>query len=295
MFESLVPRASSFAGDIDDQIWLIAILAGFWFCVATGVFFWSLFRYRHRPGERSQYISGEKPEEKRWITIPHNIILICDVFIVVGAIRVWYHVKQQLPTPERTIRVISQQWAWTFVDPGADGQFDTEDDIKTVDEMHMKSGTLYHYKLYSRDVLHSFSIPAFRVKHDAIPGRVITGWFKSDRPGAYDIQCNEICGIGHGIMGARLYVDAPQDFDAWVKKNTATPPAPAVTPAAAPAQPAAQPGAAAPAQPGAAAPAQPEVQPGALAPTGAAAAGAVPAAAPSAPAPPQPSTPPNAR
>ena len=88
MFESLVPRASSFAGDIDDQIWLIAILAGFWFCVATGVFFWSLFRYRHRPGERSQYITGEKPEEKRWISIPHGLVLICDVFILVGAIRV---------------------------------------------------------------------------------------------------------------------------------------------------------------------------------------------------------------
>jgi cytochrome c oxidase subunit 2 len=281
MFESLVPRASSFAGDIDDQIWLIAILAGFWFCVATGVFFWSLFRFRHRPGERSQYITGEKPEEKRWITIPHNLILICDVFIVVGAIRVWYHVKQQLPKPERTIRVISQQWAWTFVDPGADGQFDTDDDIKTVDEMHMKSGTMYHYKLYSRDVLHSFSIPAFRVKHDAIPGRTITGWFKSDRPGVYDIQCNEICGIGHGIMGARLYVDTPQDFDAWIKKNTATPPAPApaVTPAApAPAQPAAQP-----------------AQPGAAVPAGSPPTGAAPAVAPAAPATPQPPTQPNAR
>lgn len=240
MFESLVPRASSFAGDIDDQIWLIAILVGFWFFVALGVFFWSLYRYRKRPGQRSQYITGEKPEEKRWISIPHGLVLICDVFIVVGAIRVWYHVKQQLPTPERTVRVIGQQWAWVFVDPGLDGQFDTADDIRTVDEMHIKSGTLYHYKLYSRDVLHSFSIPAFRLKHDAIPGRIITGWFKSDRPGVYDIQCNEICGIGHGIMGARLYVDTPPLFGAWLNKNTvpaalaAPTPTLAVAPVAAP-------------------------------------------------------------
>lgn len=286
MFESLVPRASTFAGDIDDQIWLITILVGFWFFVALGVFFWSLWRYRQRPGQRTQYITGEKPEEKRWISIPHGLVLICDVFILVGAIRVWYHVKQQLPTPERTVRVIGQQWAWIFVDPGLDGQFDTADDIRTVDEMHIKTGVMYHYKLYSRDVLHSFSIPVFRLKHDAIPGRIITGWFKATRTGVFDIQCNEICGIGHGIMGARLYIDSPQDFDAWVGKNSAPLAIAAPTPAPAAAPAAAAPAATAPAAPAAAAPAAP-----------AAAAPAAPAPAATAPAavPPQPSTPPSAR
>ncbi len=295
MFESLVPRASTFAGDIDDQIWLIAILVGFWFFVALGVFFWSLYRYRHRPGQRSQYITGEKPEEKRWISIPHGLVLICDVFILVGAIRVWYHVKQTLPTPERTVRVIGQQWAWIFVDPGMDGQFDTADDIRTVDEMHIKTGVLYHYKLYSRDVLHSFSIPVFRLKHDAIPGRIITGWFKATRTGVFDVQCNEICGIGHGIMGARLYIDSPQDFDAWVAKNSAPVAIAAPPPAAAPA-----PAAPAPAAPSAA-PAEGAAVPTAAAPTAAPAAAAPAAVTPAAaaptaaPAPSQPSTPPNAR
>jgi cytochrome c oxidase subunit 2 len=291
MFESLVPRASTFAGDIDDQIWLIAILVGFWFFVALGVFFWSLYRYRQRPGHKSLYITGEKPEEKRWISIPHGLVLICDVFILVGAIRVWYHVKQTLPTPERTVRVIGQQWAWIFVDPGLDGQFDTADDIRTVDEMHIKTGVVYHYKLYSRDVLHSFSIPVFRLKHDAIPGRIITGWFKATRTGVFDIQCNEICGVGHGIMGARLYIDSPQDFDAWVNKNSA-PVAIAAPPPAAPATPA--PAAAPVPAPAGAAPAPAAAVPAGAAPAAAPApAGAAPA--PAAAAPPQPSTPPNAK
>ena len=218
MFESLVPRVSTFAGDIDALIWLIAILVGFWFFVALGVFFWSLYKFRYREGHRGQYITGEKPNEKRWISIPHALVLICDIFILVGAIRVWVHVKQTLPPPELTVRVIGQQWAWTFVDPGPDGKLDTADDIRTVDELHIKVGAVYHYKLVSRDVLHSFSIPSFRLKHDAIPGREITGWFKAIKTGAYDIQCNEICGIGHGIMGARLYVETPEEHAAWMQK-----------------------------------------------------------------------------
>ena len=58
-------------------------------------------------------------------------MLLCDIAIIVGAIRVWYTVKQDLPPAEQTVRIISQQWAWTFVHPGADGKLDTEDDITT--------------------------------------------------------------------------------------------------------------------------------------------------------------------
>ena len=79
--------------------------------------------------------------------------------------------------------MVAQQWAWSFVHPGPDGQLDTADDIKTVDELHVKVDTLYHFKLESRDVLHSFSVPVFRLKQDVIPGRVITGWFQPTQTG----------------------------------------------------------------------------------------------------------------
>lgn len=223
MFESILPRASSYAGDIDSLILLIAVLVGFWFFLAEGVFFWAIFKYRRKEGRRAAYITGEEKREMRWISVPHALVLVCDVFILVGAIRVWVHVKQTLPPADETVRVIGQQWAWTFVHPGPDGKLDTADDVSTVDELHLKVNTTYHYKLLARDVLHSFSVPAFRLKHDAIPGREITGWFKTTRAGAYDIQCAEICGIGHGIMGARLFIETPEQHAAWLQsKATAT-------------------------------------------------------------------------
>lgn len=211
---------SSFAGEIDTLILVITILAGFWFLLAEYVLFWLIFKFRRKDGVKAQYITGEKKEEMKWIHWPHNLILVCDVVLIVMAIRVWYHIKQDLPQAEKTIRVIGQQWAWRFVDPGKDNQLGTADDIETVDELHLKVDTVYHYKLESVDVLHDFSVPIFRLKQDAIPGRVITGWFKPTKTGKFDIQCAEMCGIGHGIMMGRLYVETAEEHEQWLASQT---------------------------------------------------------------------------
>jgi cytochrome c oxidase subunit 2 len=116
--------------------------------------------------------------------------------------------------------VIGQQWAWSFVQPGPDGKIDTPDDIKTVDEMHVEVDKLYHFKLEARDVLHSFSVPVFRLKQDAIPGRIITGWFEAIKTGEYDIQCAEICGIGHGLMAGRIIVESAEQHASWVSSQS---------------------------------------------------------------------------
>jgi cytochrome c oxidase subunit 2 len=131
-------------------------------------------------------------------------------------------VKQDLPPADETVRVIAQQWAWTFVHPGPDRKFDTADDIATNDQLHIKVGTLYHYKAESRDVLHSFSIPVFRLKQDVVPGRVITGWFEATRTGTFDIQCVEMCGIGHALMPARVVIETPEQHAAWLAAQQAT-------------------------------------------------------------------------
>jgi cytochrome c oxidase subunit 2 len=104
--------------------------------------------------------------------------------------------------------------------PGADNVLGTADDIETVDELHLKVDTVYHFKLESVDVLHSFSIPQFRLKQDAMPGRIITGWFKPTKVGNFDIQCAEMCGIGHGIMMSKLFVETAEDHDKWVASHT---------------------------------------------------------------------------
>ena len=220
MIESLLPAASSYAGDIDSLFSLIFWLVGFWFVLSEVVFFWLILRFRKRDGVRAQYITGELKSEKKWISYPHYLIMVCDIVIIFFAIKVWYQIKQDLPPAQQTIRVIGQQWAWTFVDPGPDGKLDTPDDIRTVNDLHVQVDRLYHFQLESNDVLHSFSVPVFRLKQDVIPGRVITGWFTPTKTGDYDIQCVEICGIGHGLMGARIHVETPQQHAAWVAQNS---------------------------------------------------------------------------
>ncbi len=220
MIESMVPAASSYAADMDALFTLIFVIVGFWFILCEGLFFWLIWRFRKKEGVRGQYVTGERETEKRWITYPHLLVLVCDLFIVAGAVKVWYDVKQYLPPAEETVRIVSQQWAWTFVHAGPDGVLGTTDDITKVNELHVEVDKTYHYKLESTDVLHSFSVPVFRLKQDAIPGRVITGWFKPTQAGEWDIQCAEICGIGHGLMGGRIHIETPEQHAAWLMQES---------------------------------------------------------------------------
>ncbi len=220
MIERYLAQMSTYAGSIDGLILLVAVLVGFWFFAAEGMLFWLVWKFRERPGQKSQYLTGTEHHIKRWITWPHALVLVCDVFIVIGSIRVWNEVKQTLPEPDSTIRIIGQQWAWTFQHPGPDNELDTPDDIFTVDALHIEVEKVYHFKLESRDVLHSFSVPVFRIKQDALPGRSITGWFEATMTGEHDIQCAEICGIGHGVMAARIFIEDAGQHAAWVAANS---------------------------------------------------------------------------
>jgi len=220
MIEQYVASLSSYSGDIDFVIILIGVLVGFWLLLAEGIFFGFIFKYRAKDGVKAGYVTGEEKEYTRPITWAHSLVLLCDVAIVYFAVIIWVDVKQNLPEADATVNVIGQQWAWTFEHPGPDGEIDTEDDIRLVDELHLEVGKTYHYKLSSNDVLHSFSIPVFRLKQDAIPGRTITGWFKPTGTGAHDIQCAEICGIGHGMMGARVIIEDAETHAAWVQSHS---------------------------------------------------------------------------
>ena len=215
-----IPAASSFAHDIDGLIFLIAWLVGVWGVLAEVLLIGLVIAYRKREGVPAQYITGEEKHQKAWVAYPHYLVLVCDVLIIIAAVRVWYNVKQELPVADSTIRIVGQQWAWSFVDPGADNVLDTADDIFTVDELHVQLNKVYHFNLEARDVMHSFSVPVFRLKQDAVPGRVIVGWFEPTKTGTYDIQCAEMCGIGHGLMPARIVIESGAEHAAWVKQNT---------------------------------------------------------------------------
>lgn len=220
MLERYVSSASSYAGKIDGLILLILLIVGFWFMLAELVLFGLIFKFSAKKNKKALYIAGEKPAEKRWVSWPHYATLVFDVLIIVAALRVWHEVKLTMPAPDETVRIEAQQWAWTFTHAGADGKLGTPDDIRTVDELHVAVDKTYHFELTSRDVLHSFSVPAFRLKQDAVPGRVIRGWFKPTMVGEFDVQCAEICGIGHGIMPARLVIESREQHAAWLRSNT---------------------------------------------------------------------------
>lgn len=213
--QDYLDQASSYAADIDTLFIVITWIVGIWFVAVEGIFFYFMVKFREKEGVKALYMTGTTKKEKAWITWPHVLVLICDVVLIVGAVRIWVMIKQQLPEPDAVVRITAQQWAWTFQHPGPDSQLDTEDDITLVDELHLEVDKTYHYQLEARDVLHALSIPAFRLRQDAIPGRRIMGWFTPTIAGDYDLQCAEMCGIGHGLMPATVFVEGPEEHAAF--------------------------------------------------------------------------------
>lgn len=220
ILDSLLPSASTYAGNINFLFDLITLLVGIPFLIASYLFFSFILRFKAKEGKKSLYITGTEHQYMKWIHRAHVPILIFDVLIVIFAVRVWYDVKQNLPEANSTVRVIAQQWAWTFVHPGPDNVLDTADDITTINELHVATNSVYHFKLEAKDVIHNFSVPVFRLKQDAIPGRVITGWFEPTMTGTFDIQCAEICGIGHGLMPAKIVIETNEQHAAWVESHS---------------------------------------------------------------------------
>lgn len=220
MIEQFLTRASSYAAGLDNLVLLVTVLVGFWFLVAEAILFWLIFRWRAREGQPAQYLTGKEAHIKKWINIPHYAIIVCDIVLIVAAVLVWVEIKQKLPPADETVRVIGRQWVWAFVHPGPDGKLDTPDDIRTTDELHVQVDKTYHFELQSEDVLHSFFVPVFRLKQDAIPGRTIVGWFKPIQTGKHDITCAEICGIGHGVMGGTIFIESADQHAAWVQQHT---------------------------------------------------------------------------
>jgi len=217
-----IPQASTYAADVDNLILLIAVIVGVWFVAAEIIFFWLIWKFRAKDGVKASYVAGESKGEKKWVAYPHYAVLVFDVVILVFALQVWNTIKITAPPGEERVRVIAQQWAWTFVHAGPDGVLDTADDIRTVEDLNVQVNRVYHFELHSRDVVHSFSVPVFRLKQDAVPGRSIQGWFTPTQTGAFDVQCAEICGIGHGLMPARIHVRSAEDHQAWMAGASGT-------------------------------------------------------------------------
>lgn len=119
------------------------------------------------------------------------------------------------------IEVNAHQWAWDARYPGPDGRFNTPDDIVTLNDIRVPVGVPVVVQLTSTDVIHSFSLPNFRVKQDAVPGTVNRLWFQAKESGAFDIACAQHCGVHHYKMRGQLAVLPPGEFAAWAAEASA--------------------------------------------------------------------------
>lgn len=103
--------------------------------------------------------------------------------------------------------------------PGPDATFDTEDDLRLENELHVPVGKVIEVNLQSQGVIHSFFLPHFRLKQDAVPGREILAWFEATTPGRYEIPCAELCGFGHSGMKGWLTVHPAEAYQQWLQQR----------------------------------------------------------------------------
>ena len=206
---------SSYAKEIDDVFYLIYYLTAFIFLLVTVLMIWLLIQYRYREGDtrRARYTHGNTSLELIWTIIP-AIVFIAIWFVSKTS---WAEIKGQSPPPDVEVRVTAKQFAWSFVYPGPDKLFDTTDD-KPDKELNVPVNKVVRVHLRSDDVIHSFFVPSFRLKQDAVPGREIQVWFKATKPGRYELPCAELCGPGHSGMVGWVNVYSEADYQKWVQK-----------------------------------------------------------------------------
>ncbi len=221
---------SSYSGKIDGLFHLILWITGTIFVVVEFLLLFFIFRYRHREGRRARYTHGNNRLEVTWTIIP---AFICVVLALLSR-RAWAEIKQQLPHDAMEIEITAEQFAWNIRYPGPDGKFGTADDIVTLNQLHFPVGRPVVATLRSKDVIHSFFLPEFRVKQDAVPGMSTRIWFDATRVGHWEIACAELCGLGHYRMKGFVTVETPEEFQKWLAEQAPAPSPPAPAPAGTP-------------------------------------------------------------
>jgi cytochrome c oxidase subunit II len=232
---------SSYSGRVDGLFRLILWITGTIFVVVEFLLLLFVFRYRRREGRRARYTHGNNRLEVIWTIIP---AFICVVLALLSR-RAWAEIKQQMPHDAMEIEITGEQFAWNIRYAGPDGKLGTADDILTLNQLHFPVGKPVVATLRSKDVIHSFFLPEFRVKQDAVPGMSTRIWFDATRVGHWEIACAELCGLGHYRMKGFVTVETPEEFQKWLADQAAAAapaaPAPAEASPSAPAPAAAPP------------------------------------------------------
>lgn len=201
----LVPeQASTIASKVDAVYWLLVGLSVvFTVLVAAGVIYFTVKYRRGTKADRSNPLHTSMKLELTWSIGP--FILGLAVFFWATAA---YFSLYRMPTRETLdINVVAKQWMWKMQHP--DGR-------REINHLHVPVGVPVKLTMTSQDVIHSFFVPAFRIKRDVLPGRITTAWFEATKPGTYHLFCAEYCGTEHSVMGGSIIVMEPQDYQTWL-------------------------------------------------------------------------------
>ena len=201
-------QASSLAAEVDGlYVFLIGITAFFSLGIALTLGFFAL-RYRRRSDdERPAEIHGSLVLELTWSLIPLAIVMV--VFVWSAAL---FFAQNRPPDDAMEIHVVGKRWMWKL--QHMTGQ-------REINELHVPVGRAVKLTLTSEDVIHSFFVPAFRMKKDAVPGRYNVAWFKATKTGTFHLFCAEYCGTEHSQMIGHVIVMEPDDFQTWLQGGPA--------------------------------------------------------------------------
>ena len=226
------PAATSLAEDIhflDGMIlWIITAITIF----VTGLLLWVAFRYHENRNPRPARFTHNTPLEIAWTIVPILIL----VFIGAFSLPILFN-QQEIPEAEIRIKATGYQWYWGYEYPDDGIAFDSlmlaredlaangyapEDYLLAVDNaVVVPVGKIVVVQVTGADVIHSWTVPAFGVKQDGVPGRLAELWFRADREGIFFGQCSELCGINHAYMPITVKVVSEAEYAAWLTRARA--------------------------------------------------------------------------
>src|SRR5215510_1375868 len=202
-------QASTVAPQVDALYYFLIAVSVFFSVLIAGLIIYFAIKYRRRsPDELGVPIEGSLSLEALWIIIPFGITIVMFVW---GASV--FFTLYRVPADALEVQVVGKQWMWKF--QHIDGQ-------REINELHVPVGRAVKLVLASQDVIHSFFVPAFRVKADVIPGTYRTVWFQATKPGTYHLFCAEYCGTQHAGMIGQVIVMEPAQYQIWLSGSVST-------------------------------------------------------------------------
>jgi cytochrome c oxidase subunit 2 len=205
-FRLFPPEASKFAPEMDALFFFIVLvsLVGFVIVLLLLVVFSVLYNKKRHPV--ATQVEGSALLETTWTLIPLGLFMVLFAWGAILYFRIFTP-----PANAMNIYVVGKQWMWKAEHPG--GQHE-------INALHVPTGRAIQLTLISQDVFHSFSVPAFRIKREAIPGRYTTVWFEATKPGTYHLFCTQYCGSNHSRMDGDVVVQSPEDYRKWLATST---------------------------------------------------------------------------